>query len=94
MPEEEIERAIDPYQRQFIVSAINRFVVSRLGGFKNALRTEKLVRNDLNSIWDDRVLNRAFHVFGGIPDINIINTENTVPQVTSDILAEMVARSG
>lgn len=92
MSVEEKESTRDPYKNQFIVSTLNRFVVSRLGGLRNALQAEKLVRNDLNSIWDDRVLQRAFQVFGGIPDINIINSENTVPQEISDLLKEMVSR--
>ncbi|MBN2556504.1 MAG: DUF362 domain-containing protein [Anaerolineales bacterium] len=92
MDEEEIARSRDPYQRQFVVNNLNRFVVMRLGNLGEAFQAERLIRNDILSIWDDRVLNRAYQVFGGIPEISMITVKNTVPQAVIDSLAEMVSR--
>jgi uncharacterized protein (DUF362 family) len=82
----------DPYQRQVLVGILNRFVVSRLGNLREAAQSEKLIRNDINTIWDDRVLNRAYQVFDGIPEVRLINLEKTVPQETIDKLAKMVLK--
>ena len=92
MDDEEVAHSRDPYQRQFIVSNLNRFVVLRLGDLSEAFQAERLNRNDILSIWDDRVLNRAYQVFGGIPEIRIINVNNTAPQGMLDSLSAMVSR--
>jgi uncharacterized protein (DUF362 family) len=92
MSVEELSKSRDPYKRQFIVENLNRFVVSRLGNFRDALYAEKLKRNDIQSIWDDRVLNRAFQVFDGIPKVRFINVQNSTPQEIVDILTELVSK--
>lgn len=92
MSEEQISRSRDPYQNQFLVNNFNRFVVMRLGELRDAFQAERLIRNDIQSIWDDRILNRAYQVFGGIPEVRMINVENTAPQATIDLLAEMVSK--
>jgi uncharacterized protein (DUF362 family) len=91
MSAEEKENSRDPYKNQFIVSTLNRLVVMRLGGFKDAWQAERLLRNDIDSIWDDRVLNRAYQVFGGIPNVNLVDVGVSVPQKTKDELFEMVS---
>ena len=93
MSEKEKESSRDPYKKQFLVSNINRFVVKLLGGFGDALKAEKLIRNDINSIWDDRVLNRAYEVFGGIPKVDIVDAEDSVPKAIIGKLSEMVLKS-
>jgi uncharacterized protein (DUF362 family) len=93
MSAEEKESSRDPYKNQFFVGNVNRLVVMRLGGLGEAMRTEKLVRNDIDSIWDDRVLNRAYEVFGGIPEIKLVDVGDSVPQETLEGLVGMVAKS-
>jgi uncharacterized protein (DUF362 family) len=92
MSEEELSKSRDPYKRQFIVENLNRFVVSRLGNLRDALFAEKLKRNDIQSIWDDRVLNRAFQVLDGIPKVRFINVQNSTPQQIVDTLTEMISK--
>jgi uncharacterized protein (DUF362 family) len=92
MSGEERARSRDPYQRQVIVGSLNRFVVMRLGGLGEAARAEKLLRNDISSIWDDRVLNRAYEVFGGIPEVKLVDVGESVPQEVKKELAGMVSR--
>jgi hypothetical protein len=67
-------------------------VVKLLGGFGDALGAQKLVRNDLNSIWDDRVLNRAYEVFGGVPKVDLVDIEDSVPRDMKKQLSEMVSK--
>lgn len=92
MSEEELSKSRDPYKRQFIVENLNRFVVSRLGNLRDALHAERLKRNDIQNIWDDRVLNRAFKVFGGIPKVKFINVQDSTPQKIVDTLTELVSK--
>jgi len=93
MSEEEIARTRDPYKRQGIVSTLNRVVVSRLGGIGESIGAEKLLRNDIETIWDDRVLNRAYEVFGGTPDVDLTIMEESVPQDLKAKLTGMLPRS-
>ena len=93
MSEKERARSRDPYKRQVAVRSLNRVVVRRLGGLREAARTERLLRNDIGSIWDDRVLNRAHQVFGGIPEVKLVDVGESVPQEVIEGLVGMVSRS-
>ncbi|MEW6186644.1 MAG: DUF362 domain-containing protein [Thermodesulfobacteriota bacterium] len=55
----------------FVAWLANYWLVYKLGGWKPVFSADKLEKNDLKSIWDDRVLNRAYQVF-----------DNTIPKVT------------
>ena len=92
MSEQEKKSSRDPYTSQFIVGNANRLVVMHLGGLGEAARAERLVRNDIASIWDDRVLNRAYEVFGGIPKIKLVDVGDSVPQETLEGLVERVSK--
>jgi uncharacterized protein (DUF362 family) len=78
----------DPYGSQLIVSAANHWVVSKLGGLGQALDSERLTRNDINTIWDDRVLSRAYQVFGGVPAVVLEPANDGVPQALKKRLSE------
>ena len=92
MSESERAGSRDPYQHQAIVANLNRFVVMRLGGLGEAVHAERLLRNDIDSIWDDRVLNRAYEVFGGIPEVKLVDVRASVPQDVKEGLLGMVSR--
>ncbi len=79
----------DPYNSQAMVSTANRAVVLMLGGALHAARTEKLVRNDIDSIKDDRVITRAFQIFGGGPRVEIVDVSKKLP---ADLKKEMEKR--
>ena len=79
VPEEYQKVYQDPYKSQFIVNLANRWVVNLLGGIVQATGAEKLLRNDLEAIWDDRVLRRAFDLFGGVPQLRFIDANSSVP---------------
>ena len=59
-----------------------------LGGFGQALRAERLKRYDLNHIADDRVLQRAFRAFGGIPQLELVDADTSVPEALRGALEE------
>ncbi|MBN2297174.1 MAG: DUF362 domain-containing protein [Deltaproteobacteria bacterium] len=72
----------------------NRYVVSMLGGFGKAMFSEPLIKNDVKSIFDDRILNHAYHIFGGVPDVIIKDAGNPIPESLKNRLAEMTAFQG
>ena len=86
-------KILDPYQSQFLVALINRLVVGRLGGCRPALASQKLARNDIETIWDDRVLNRAYQVFGRIPRVLLKAANETLPAELKNELTEMIIPS-
>jgi uncharacterized protein (DUF362 family) len=88
LPSSEKGGVKDPYSSQLIVSAGNHWVVSKLGGLGPALDSERLTRNDINTLWDDRVLNRAYQVFGGMPSVVLEPANDAVPQALKKRLAE------
>jgi uncharacterized protein (DUF362 family) len=70
----------------------NYWVVGKLGGMKPVIVSDELIKNDLESIWDDRVLNHAYQISNGAPKL-IIDTAN--PIVSEDVmthLRQMTAR--
>ena len=58
----------------------NHAVVSWLSGWGTALASETLTKNDLNNIWDDRVLIHACKVFGGVPEIILEPANKEFPE--------------
>lgn len=68
----------------------NAMVVNWLGTLGNSLMSERLMKNDLKRIWDDRILNHAYRIFGGIPEIHLANIQNTVPEKILKTIHEMV----
>jgi uncharacterized protein (DUF362 family) len=90
IPESEKDIFSDPYESQFIVSIGNHWIVGKLGGWLAAMTPEELKRNDINTIWDDRVLNRAYQVLGGMPEINMKSANGSVPRVLQERLKKML----
>jgi uncharacterized protein (DUF362 family) len=88
VPASEKEGFKDPYGSQWMVSAANHWVVSKLGGLGQAVDSERLTRNDINTIWDDRVLNRAYQVFGSMPAVVLEPANDAVPQALKKRLTE------
>ena len=88
MPAEKQDTFMD--KSTSIAKLANNLVVKLLGTWGNSLTSETLLKNDLKSIWDDRVLNHAYKIFGGIPDIHLENIKNTVPEKMMKKLREMI----
>jgi uncharacterized protein (DUF362 family) len=84
----------DPNRSQLVVSMANRFlIVRKLGGWGPAFTCEKLTRNDIQTIWDDRVLNHAYKVFGEIPKVILEAANDGVPENLKKRLSEMITLS-
>ena len=66
----------------------NYYIVNKLGGWGPMLASEKFTKNDLNSIWDDRVLNQAYHVLGGRPRIVLEAANKALPEDLKKQLGE------
>ncbi len=94
VPEEHKKGLRDPYTSQFIVNLANRWVVKLLGGVTRAVGAETLLRNDLETIWDDRTLRRAFQLFDGVPQLNFIEANSGVPADVKRRLAAMTTIPG
>jgi hypothetical protein len=63
-----------------------------LGGWGPMLGSEKLIKNDIQAIWDDRVLNQAYQVFGGMPRVILEAANNAFPEDLRNRLSEMTTR--
>lgn len=62
----------DPNQSQWMVSVANSLVNVWLGGGIGSIFTaEQLERYDMSTVWDDRVLGRAFEIAGGVPRLEL-----------------------
>jgi uncharacterized protein (DUF362 family) len=72
------EDAEDPHKSQMFVTIANKVVTKWLGGFGAALSAEKLTRHDINTIWDDRVLNRAYELWEGVPVVSLLDANEAV----------------
>jgi hypothetical protein len=69
------------------VQVANRVVVAWLGGMGEAMKMQRLERYDMDTIWDDRVLRRAFHGTGGVPRVDLAAVNDGVPVALRERLA-------
>jgi uncharacterized protein (DUF362 family) len=74
---------------RLLASFGNRVVVGLLSDWKTALTSEALTKNALDSIGDDRVLNHAYRVLGGRPEIALEVVNDLVPEDLRRRLSEM-----
>ena len=79
----------DPYASRARVSFFNRSTVYLLGGFREMLRTEPLANPAIHSIWDDRVLRRAFE-HTGRPELDLTFVGEHVSGGQRKRIAELV----
>jgi hypothetical protein len=66
-------------------------VTSWLGGWGPALASEAIAKNDLNTIWDDRVLTHSYDIFGGVPAVILEAANSAVPETLKKRLGRMTA---
>jgi hypothetical protein len=64
-----------------------------LGGWGPTLASEKLTKNDIKVIWDDRVLNHAYQVFGGMPQVILEAANKAIPEDLKKRLSETTTHS-
>lgn len=73
----------DPNQSETVVNLANRLVNFWLDGSVSALTAQTLERYDLETIWDDRVLGRAFQISGGVPELEFEAVDVPMPVLAS-----------
>ncbi len=81
----------DPNQSATYVDLANRVVNYFLGGVGAALTAERLPRYDLERVWDDRVLRSAAVAFGGVPRVELVDAQGSVPGTIRDAIAGQIA---
>jgi uncharacterized protein (DUF362 family) len=69
----------------------NTWVVGKLGGVGPAIASDQLVKNDLGTVWDDRVLNRAYQISGGAPKVTLEMVNGVLPEELRKRLEVMTA---
>jgi hypothetical protein len=62
-----------------------------LGGWKPALASETMTKNNLDTIWDDRVLTCGYDLFGGVPAVVLEAANSALPETLKNRLARMTA---
>ena len=80
----------DPNGSTTFVNMANRIVTTWLGGLGEAMRMQRLERYDLDTVWDDRVLRRAFATDGAIPRVDLGMANDGVPAALGAVLAAAV----
>jgi len=80
----------DPNTSAFVANFANRLVTYWLGGLSESFRTESVRRYPLNSIWQDRTLQRAFEVLGGLPHLELEFANGSTPALLKDKLRQRV----
>jgi hypothetical protein len=67
----------------------NHMVTGWLGGWGPALASETLTKNNLNTIWDDRVLTHSYDIYGGVPSILLESANDAVSAALMSQLGRM-----
>ena len=67
----------------------NHMVTGWLGGWGPALASETLTKNNLNTIWDDRVLTHSYDIYGGVPSILLESANDAVSAALMNQLGRM-----
>ena len=80
----------DPNESTTFVNLANRLITVWLGGLGEAMRMQTLERFDLATVWDDRVLRRAFHATGGVPRLELAAVDGTLSPALVDRLSRHV----
>ena len=87
IPEDKQDGFVDT--SPLVARLANYFVVGKLGGWKPTIASDTLIKNDLKTIWDDRVLNHAYQISGGVPKLIIAAANSKLPAELKKLLCEM-----
>jgi uncharacterized protein (DUF362 family) len=89
IPEGERSGMDDPNTVPTVVNLANRMVNYWLGGVGAVFSSERLHPWPASDVWNDRVMRRAFEVFGGVPDVELIPSRG-ISTTTASALADSV----
>ncbi len=83
----------DPHLSPRVVSLMNRVVVGWLGGgFSKVIGGDSPPSVRHQSIWDDRMLRRAFEIFGGVPSLEIADAIGDLPIPIMNLMVRSTRR--
>ena len=74
---------------KFVPRVANQMITGWLGGWGQALASETMTKNSLNTIWDDRVLTHSFDILGGVPAILLEAANSALPEALKNRLGRM-----
>jgi uncharacterized protein (DUF362 family) len=75
-----------------IPRVVNHVINLWLAGWGSALASETMTKTRLDTIWDDRVLNRSYEVFGGVPRVLLESADGALPEGLINRLGRMTVR--
>jgi uncharacterized protein (DUF362 family) len=81
----------DPHTQDLVRGLTNRVVAGWLGGLGAAWSATAPPRSETASIWEDRVLAGAFDAFGGVPQLELLDAERSLPTELLSTLTRAVA---
>jgi uncharacterized protein (DUF362 family) len=76
---------------RIVPKVANSIVTGWLGGWRSALTSETMAKNSLDAVWDDRVLNHSYEIFGGVPKVLLETVNDAFPEALKNRLAGMTA---
>lgn len=83
----------DPHLSPRVVGLMNRVVVSWLdGGFSKVISGDSPPSVRHQSIWDDRMLRRAFEIFDGVPSLEIADAIGDLPTPIMSLMERSTQR--
>lgn len=75
-----------------VVPVVANYMINRwLGGWETMLASERITKDSLNTIWDDRVLTHSYDVFGGVPAVQLESANSAIPEALKRRLSKMTA---
>jgi uncharacterized protein (DUF362 family) len=81
----------DTHTTDFVRAKANPGGSNWLGGLGDAIATTAPPCSEATTIWDDRVLAGAFEAFGGVPQVELVDPEHSLPAPLSSALQQSLA---
>jgi uncharacterized protein (DUF362 family) len=91
-PQEELESYNDVNKR-FVNNSNRRTVFILSKKWTTSLQTQKLHKEDIKTIWKDRILKQAFTIFDGVPKVVIKPTNNLFSEELYSTLQRAISNS-
>jgi uncharacterized protein (DUF362 family) len=91
-PQEELESYNDVNKR-FANNSNRRTVLILSKKWTTSLQTQKLHKEDIKTIWKDRILKQAFTIFDGVPKVVIKPTNNLFSEELHSTLQRAISNS-
>lgn len=91
-PEDELKNHYDT-SKTFANKSNKRVVFILSRSWKTVIWSQRLNKEDLETIWDDHVLRWAFNIFDGVPNVILEPTNNLIPEELQKTLQNAISTS-